>query len=180
MVLLQPPSAVPNWALQNQVDPVSGQNNVLVPPTQQQQFGWGRLPFPPRQWFNWLGRLTANWIEYFKQNDSKSQTVITTAIGNGSTTVLPICNNANNPRGITMIYINDVQTGENDTWAVYMYIRNAGFDLVPNLISNSGVAGKVITVGAVIGATGLLTNISTTAGGSPQFNVVAVSYSTIL
>lgn len=58
---------VPNWATNDVVDPVSGQPNVVTPPTEKQNNGWAFGEFPPRQWFNWLGRNTASAINTLKQ-----------------------------------------------------------------------------------------------------------------
>lgn len=66
------PSTFPVWADEDQVDPTSGQNNVLTPPTEKQQFGWDRLEFPPRNWFNWLGRYTNRWLQYLAQQENQS------------------------------------------------------------------------------------------------------------
>src|SRR5579862_3117746 len=62
MTILTPPSQLPQWALQDQIDPVSLQNNVLPPPDAMTQYGFYRQQFPPRQWFNWLFRTINNWI----------------------------------------------------------------------------------------------------------------------
>ena len=72
------PTDIPFWAVQDQTDPVSGQNNVLVPPPEKQQYGWNRLEFPPRNWFNWLARLTYQWIQWFDQQESMTRTLLQT------------------------------------------------------------------------------------------------------
>ena len=66
------PTVLPVWADQDQVDPVSLQNNVLTPPPSKQQFGWARLEFPPRNWFNWLGRYTYRWLAWLKQQEEQA------------------------------------------------------------------------------------------------------------
>lgn len=71
-MVLPPPSVLPKWADQDIIDPISNQNNVTTPPVTEQNLGWGFKEFPPRQWFNWLGRYTYRWLAYLKQNDSKS------------------------------------------------------------------------------------------------------------
>lgn len=57
------PGVVPNWAMNNVVDPISGQPNVVTPPIEKQDNGWAFGEFPPRQWFNWLGRNTAERLQ---------------------------------------------------------------------------------------------------------------------
>lgn len=74
------PDQLPQWAELDQVDSVSQQNNVLVPPPEKQNYGWARLEFPPRNWFNWLGRYTYRWLRWFDQQESQS--VVTD--GNGT------------------------------------------------------------------------------------------------
>jgi hypothetical protein len=66
------PDTLPIWADQDQVDPVSLQNNVLTPPPEYQQFGWTRQQFPPRNWFNWLARYTYRWLAYLGQQEAQA------------------------------------------------------------------------------------------------------------
>jgi hypothetical protein len=174
MAFLTPPSNVPNWALQDQVDPVSGQNNVLVPPNQQQQFGWIRAAFPPRQWFNWLGRLTAQWIAYFKQNDSKAITTISFApaiVAAGSSTsttaVLPISQLS---RAAVMVYVNDENNANNTSWFIGNYTGNTVSDKVPQTVYSNH-----LTVGAIDHTTGLMT-ITTDVVGAGPFKIITVAY----
>ena len=63
------------------VDGVSGQNNVLEPPPEKQNNGWDRLEYPPRNWFNWLGRFTYRWLNWLKQQEE--QAVVTDGNGVG-------------------------------------------------------------------------------------------------
>lgn len=75
------PTVLPKWADQNEQDPISGQNNVLEPPNEKKEFGWNRLEFPPRNWFNWLGRYTFRWLDWLKQQEE--QAIITNGEGLG-------------------------------------------------------------------------------------------------
>lgn len=61
------PIVKPEWAENNQVDPISGQNNVVEPPGARKQFGFTRLEIPPRQWVNWLFRVLSQWVSYFEE-----------------------------------------------------------------------------------------------------------------
>lgn len=73
------PSSLPFWAAKADgtdvdiVDPVSGVNNVVEPSNAQKELGWIRNQFPPRQFFNWLARLTFKWIKFL--DDSIDQEV---------------------------------------------------------------------------------------------------------
>jgi hypothetical protein len=112
MSLLTPPSEFPVWAINDQVDPVSNQNNVVAPPTEKQLFGWARSDFPPRNWFNWLGRLTNNWLQYLSQNDPKCQTICRTNLSYG--TAYTIADTQTQGR-LLLLYIQDTSfpTGGN-------------------------------------------------------------------
>lgn len=79
--MVNKPTVLPKWADNDVVDPVSGQNNVLAPPSEKQNTGWARLEFPPRNWFNWLGRYTYRWLAWLKQQEE--QAVVTNGAGVG-------------------------------------------------------------------------------------------------
>ena len=67
------PSVYPEWASEDVIDPTSGQNNVVTPPSEKMTNGWDLREFPPRQWFNWLGRYTYLWIQYLDQQSQTTQ-----------------------------------------------------------------------------------------------------------
>ena len=75
------PTVLPKWANIDVADQVSGQNNVIEPPQEKQDSGWARLEYPPRNWFNWLGRYTYRWLDWLKQQEE--QAVITDGNGVG-------------------------------------------------------------------------------------------------
>lgn len=58
------PDKYPDWAINDVVNPISGQNNVIEPPQAKKNNGWDYRDKGARNWFNWLGRYTANWIKY--------------------------------------------------------------------------------------------------------------------
>ena len=60
------PEKFPDWALEDEVDEVSGQLNVVEPPAQRFDSGWTRREIPPRQWMNWLLRKTALWFRWLE------------------------------------------------------------------------------------------------------------------
>jgi len=80
------PDKYPQWAVNDVIDPTSGQNNVADPdlsdPSKKLE-GWAFKEFPPRQWFNFLHRLVNDWTEYFNAdlfdntpgNDNRNLTV---------------------------------------------------------------------------------------------------------
>lgn len=65
---LPKPTVLPEWAMSNEVDPISGQNNVVVPPPEKKLLGWDYLEIPNRQWWNWFQRTVSDWIAYFNEN----------------------------------------------------------------------------------------------------------------
>jgi hypothetical protein len=58
------PTAYPEWAQTDVVDPTSGQNNVVAADAAHMALGWDFKEKPPRQYFNWLGRLQEQWARY--------------------------------------------------------------------------------------------------------------------
>ena len=59
------PTTKPEFALLDQVDATTGQNNVVEPASGWKNYGWSYQEKPARNYFNWLHRLTHNWIDYF-------------------------------------------------------------------------------------------------------------------
>ncbi len=98
------PDQLPIWADLDQVDPVSQSNNVLTPPPAWQSYGWIRGQFPPRNWFNWLGRYTYRWIKWLNQQES--QAVVTD--GTGATPSYPLVF-----PGLAYIYVVDTGNSAN-------------------------------------------------------------------
>jgi len=72
MAYTSKPSAIPEFAILDQVDPVTSTNNVVEPPTAKKNYGWNYLEKPARNYFNWLHRFNYLWIEYFNQFFSSS------------------------------------------------------------------------------------------------------------
>ena len=100
-MVLSRPGTYPVWAIDNVVDDVSGQNNVTTPPTEKQMYGWARADQPPRQWFNWLGRYTYQWLAYLGQQEAQS---VVTSDNTGATPIV-------DPVGGGMATINVIDTG---------------------------------------------------------------------
>lgn len=68
------PDELPMWATMTVIDPTSNQPNVSTPPPEKQLVGWSLEEQPPRQWFNWLGQKTYEWLVYFKDRDLEDVT----------------------------------------------------------------------------------------------------------
>jgi hypothetical protein len=58
------PDHFPEWAVDDEIDDVSGQNNVVEPPEERKASGWTRREIPPRQWQNWLSRFVWQWLAW--------------------------------------------------------------------------------------------------------------------
>ena len=67
MAIASKPSENPEFALLDQADPVTGENNVSEPPTTKKNYGWSYLEKPAHNWMNWLHRKTSEWLTYFDQ-----------------------------------------------------------------------------------------------------------------
>lgn len=65
------PELLPEWAVDETIDPISGQLNVVEPPQQRKDSGWQRREIPPRQWQNWLLRTIYRWVEYLDYRSSR-------------------------------------------------------------------------------------------------------------
>lgn len=64
------PDKYPRWASTNATDPVSLSKNVIEPPEDKKDIGWSRGERPPRNWENWLDRLTYLWIQYLDEQQT--------------------------------------------------------------------------------------------------------------
>ena len=150
------PDQLPMWADQDQVSNVSLQNNVLTPPPALQQYGWTYKQFPPRNFFNWLGRYTYRWIAWLNQQESQS--VVTDGNGVG----LFITDDA-------LIYLYAVDKLTPANYIVAVGYKGAGVAPVLNVIDSN-----VLTLGA-----------STTGGnqiisGGTAANIIANGQSKII
>lgn len=62
------PSKFPEYARNDVVDPTSGVNNVVEPGESKKDLGHGPLgEFPPRQYMNWIHRLTTEWLKWLDE-----------------------------------------------------------------------------------------------------------------
>jgi len=128
--MVSKPSTLPKWADTDVIDPVSGQYNVVEPPPEKQTNGWDRLEYPPRNWFNWLGRYTYRWLNWLKQQEE--QAVVTDGNGSG----LFVTDNA-------LITLHAV---DSTTPANYIYcVGYKGSGVAPSL---TVVSSNILTLGA--------------------------------
>jgi len=87
------PDKLPEWATVDEIDPVSGQSNVVEPPPERKESGWTRREIPPRQWFNWLARTVGKWIEWARDEiDALDGRVTTNESDLSDATNLPTAN----------------------------------------------------------------------------------------
>lgn len=59
-----PSEGYPDFAMVDTPGPIHGINNVLTPPAPYPDRGWEEFEKPPRNYFNWLHRVTSKWIRY--------------------------------------------------------------------------------------------------------------------
>ncbi len=70
------PDQYPRFAEFNQVDPITKQNNVVEPTDAKKNYGWGYRDKGARQYFNYLHRLTYQWIVYLDSTVAGYNTTI--------------------------------------------------------------------------------------------------------
>ena len=73
------PTTLPRFAELDQVDPTSGQNNVVEPPANWKDYGWDYQEEPPRNYFNWLHRWTYEWLNWVDQKLIRTMTFVIAA-----------------------------------------------------------------------------------------------------
>ena len=62
--MTKPTEGYPDFAMTDVNDPSSGQPNVVSPSAGKKDVGWVYNEKPPRQYVNWLARVTSKWIRY--------------------------------------------------------------------------------------------------------------------
>lgn len=152
--MIQMPDQLPMWAEQDVTDPVSLQNNVLLPPPTYQQFGWTKGQFPPRNWFNWLARYTYRWIKYLAQ--IKAQTVTTTD-ATGTSTIFDVVNG-----GMCLIYI--IDTGAFSTFFEGITYVPPAYTSGTTTFRSVASGGSTLTIGPINSTGGI-----TVSGGTGNY-----------
>ena len=60
------PTVFPQFAILDLNNGTAGAPNVVEPSSGKKDSGWNEGERPPRETFNWLHRITNDWIEYFE------------------------------------------------------------------------------------------------------------------
>ena len=139
------PTTLPVWATDNVVDPISGQNNVTTPPAEKQQFGWSYGEQPPRNWFNWLGRYTYQWLAWLDQQETQNRVVDNT----GTTPAFDITTG-----GMAIVYVIDTTTPANFFQGIAYIPPSPGAPVTVTQIAASTLTVSTISVTGVITAAG--------------------------
>ena len=142
-VPIKKPTVFPVWADEDQNDDESKQNNVETPPPEKQQYGWARLEFPPRNWFNWLGRYTWRWLNWLNQQEAQA-TVVEANAGNLYTTT--VYNFSNLPSQGALLTINVIDEGDASNF--YSGIAYAPQTVVSAITINQ-IAASSLTVSTI-------------------------------
>lgn len=148
--MVDKPSVFPVWAEQNRVDPISGQNNVTTPPLEKQNYGWNFNEQPPRNWFNWLGRYTYNWLQWLDQQENQSRVVDNT----GTAPAFDI-----SVGGMALVTVIDTTTPANFYSGITYIPPNPG-----SPVSVTTMNSNVLTVSTIS-----VTGVITAAGGSGNY-----------
>ena len=69
------PTVFPDLALNDVNNGLLGAPNVQEPPTDLKNEGWEHGQKPEREFFNWYGRVTNNWLKYL---DEKVTSILAT------------------------------------------------------------------------------------------------------
>jgi hypothetical protein len=138
------PTVLPMWAESDQADPISGSNNVLTPPPALQTYGWIYKQFPPRNFFNWLGRYTYRWLAWLKQQEE--QAIITD--GTGATASFNAV-----VGGLAFIYVVDIGNAAN-VYHGMAYLPPAGVGAAFKDIKKVGFNTPSISAGGNVTMTG--------------------------
>jgi hypothetical protein len=164
---LPTPTQFPDFCQNDQVDPVSNENNAIPPPQELVSFGWPRASYVVRNFLNYLFRWTGTWVRYLSQNDPKSQTIVLSA---NYGTAYTICDPTRT--AVLMIYANDTASLQADNFFVGIcsVFSGSSSDRIVNIVNNNN-----ITVSTINHVTGKITFSSSDSSVGPV-QVVAVQY----
>lgn len=144
------PVIYPVWATEDVVDPVSGQNNVVTPPTEKQTNGWDLSEFPPRQWFNWLGRYTYEWIAWLDQQQQAQQTLVANAGNSYTVQIFPNVTVG----GLALLAIVDQGAATNFYQGTAYIPPSPGSPVTLNTIASSVLTVSTISITGVVTVSG--------------------------
>lgn len=71
------PIVFPDLALNDVNNGLLGAPNVQEPPTDLKNEGWDYGQKPEREFFNWYGRVTNNWLKYLDEGVTSTLTTLT-------------------------------------------------------------------------------------------------------
>ena len=113
------------------LDPATNQNNAIAPPAPRQLTGWLSNEKPFRQYFNWLHRITTQWLRWFFINTwhSENVTIVECYVDGSHYPVLP-----------------DGWNGQNSTVVCGIYFRDDDVELAGYSIPYDTLGGKTITL----------------------------------
>jgi hypothetical protein len=66
MADIDKPDALPRWASQVVISPITGVPNAVEPPESKKNVGWQTFEPPARNFFNWLHKKTYEWLLYLE------------------------------------------------------------------------------------------------------------------
>jgi hypothetical protein len=146
--MIPKPSVLPAWAVNDVVDPSTGQPNVVTPPTVNQNSGWLAKDFVPNSWWNWLARYTYQWLNYLSYKDSNS------VVSDGTGSVISF-----NVTGVTygaVAYIYVVDKGDAaNVYAGMVYLPLNPLSSVPFVdILKVGITTPEISISGTVTVTG--------------------------
>ena len=133
--MMPEPTVLPEWAMQDVLNDVSGQYNVVEPPSEKKLEGWAFGEKPNRQWWNWFQRQCALWIAYFRQQEAMN--VVTDENGIG---LFPIDG--------ALIQLNAVDLDDPTKYFNATGIKVAG---QPPQFAATGSSGLALGVGTITG-----------------------------
>jgi len=78
------PSAFPTFATTDIANGALGGNNVVPADSTHQVYGWAYGEKPARETFNWLHRITNNWLLYLDQSVTSLQALLNPSVNKTS------------------------------------------------------------------------------------------------
>lgn len=163
------PSEYAEWALLDQVDPTSGQNNVVTPPAAWKNYGWSYQEKPPRNYDNWRGRMVDLWIKYLDATCARPATYIVAAVDASDESKAhadAVCDGTNDEVQIQAAITAVAVTGG------LVLLTEGTFTILDGITLDSSVHLRGRGRGATV--------IKVAATASSDFNILSVTSKTIL
>lgn len=129
------PTVLPRWATSTTTSSETGVSNWVEPPESKKNVGWNFGEPPARQFFNWKGRMTYEWLRYLDDETTFKQ--ITTD-GMGRVTINNVSHTLfNKENSLIILFAVDKVTPANYLFAIGY--RGEGAPSL-NIISNNVLA----------------------------------------